>query len=160
AALAFAAAVFTRAVVQTYVIVLDENRGPVIGLSTEDFYLRENGLRLGLLDARPAQEPLAIAVVVDGFDAADRTALTSAIAGAKAQLLKASASHQIFVRDIAAASAGNRPSLIDAVIDASTSLQTADSDRRNVLAIIKRRSGDGAVEQPSRLTSALLRDHV
>src|SRR3954469_1639617 len=88
-------AMVARAEVQTYVIVLDEDRRPVIGLATEDFYLRDGGIRQGLLDAGPATLPLDIAVVVDGFAASDREALTSALAGATARLALDNPGHRM-----------------------------------------------------------------
>jgi hypothetical protein len=144
-----------RAEVQKYVTVIDSEEKPVIGLSTEDFYLREGGLRLGLLMASPASEPLEIAVVIDGFAANERTPVTSAVAAATKQLTAASPRHHMTVRDTAAGTP-----FIANVLDAAASLQTSDTDRLIVLAIVKRRAGDGNVDEPSRLTYGLLDSHV
>jgi len=154
AAAILALGVFTRAAVQSYVIVIDGDRRPVLGLSAEDFSLRDGGVKQSVDDVVPATAPLAIAVVVDGFEAADRAQLTSAIAGATARLAAASPRHRINLLD-----APGR-SLTDAIVDASRTLQDAETDRRAVIAIIKRRAGDGAVSSTSSLTSALVDDRV
>lgn len=58
-----------RMFAQKYVTVVGGEGRPVTGLGSEDFSLRDGGIRRPLQAAEPATLPLSIAVGVAGFDA-------------------------------------------------------------------------------------------
>lgn len=163
---------------QVYATVIDEARRPVVGLGSEDLVLREGGVRQVSLGAERATDPLAVAIVADGFGSADlpdlRVAfdatvaavyaggpasqvgvMTSLSSGSEVLMLtrETTGSRAAFERLV---SAGRLP-LVDAVIDASLTLRPAPTDRLIVLALIRRRADDGPVGEPYRLTDSLLR---
>jgi hypothetical protein len=63
-----------------YATVVNDQGAPVTGLSTADFALRDGGVRQAVLDASAATDPLSVAVLVDGFQPADGSAVAQAVA--------------------------------------------------------------------------------
>jgi hypothetical protein len=167
---------------QTYITVVDTERHPVVGLSAEDFAMRDGAVREPVVDVEPATAPLSVAVVVHGFDPGDRDDVTTTIAAALRTLKSADPGHQIglvetmppggpslvaltpdrsrtdaaVARLLGSLAAGSRRGFVDSLLDACQGLKSAPADRRVVLAIARRRPGDGAVTEPTRLTDAIL----
>jgi len=134
---------------QKYVTVVGLEGRPVTGLGSEDFSLRDGAVRRPVQAAEPAMQPLAIAIVIAGFEAADAGSLTKALDELRRALNTAGAGHRIDVVD-----AGAR-SFLEAALEASDLAGAASTDRRIVLALLRRRAGDGDVTKPERLTDAL-----
>ncbi len=163
---------------QIYATVVDEARKPVVGLGSEDLVLRDGGVRQVSLGAERASDPLAVAIVAEGFAPADLGDLTRAADQVAAAVQSGSPASQVGVmtslpsssavtmlsRDAPGeraafdrlVSAGRLP-FVDAVIDACLALRAAPTDRLIVLALIKRRADDGQIGEPYRLTDALMR---
>jgi len=139
---------------QKYVTVVGLEGRPVTGLGSEDFSLRDGAVRRPVQAAEPATQPLAIAVVVAGFEPADTRPVAPALAEIRRALSTAGAGHRIDVVD-----AGARP-FLDAALEASDLVGAASSDRRIVLAVVRRRDGDGDATRPERLTDALRLAHA
>jgi hypothetical protein len=137
---------------QSYVTVVDTDRRPVVGLGAEDFAMRDGAVREPVIDVERATAPLSVAVVVDGFEPGDQGAVSAALSAAARTLAAADPRHQILMPTGAD---GRRP-FVDALVDACQTLRTAPTDRRVVLAIARRRVGDGAVAQPGALSDAIL----
>jgi len=171
---------------QKYITVLDADRHPVLGLSAEDFAMRDGAVRQPVIDVEPATAPLSIAVVLEGFEAGDRTDVTAALAAMRRPLLAADAGHRLGLLDTVApggpslvdvttdrarmdaavagligpAGPAGRPAFIDALLAACQALRSAPTDRRVVVAIARRHPGDGGVSQPTRLTDAIFTGRV
>jgi hypothetical protein len=139
---------------QKYVTVVGLEGRPVTGLGSEDFSLRDGAVRRPVQAAEPATQPLAIAVVIAGFVPADTRPVAQALDEIRRALNTAGAGHRIDVVD-----PGARP-FLDAALDASDLAGAASTDRRIVLAVIRRRAGDGDVAKPERLTDALRLAHA
>jgi hypothetical protein len=137
---------------QAYITVVDTDRHPVLGLSAEDFAMRDGAVRQPVLDVEPAAAPLSVAVVVDGFEAGDAADVTAAVVGLTRAFAAVDPRHQVVM---SAAAAGGR-SFVERLLDACQSLRSASTDRRVVLAIARRGPGDGAVSDPARLSDAIL----
>jgi hypothetical protein len=137
---------------QTYVTVLDTDRRPVVGLGEEDFAMRDGGVREHVISVEPATAPLSIALVVDGFEPGDQPAVSAAIAAATRRLTAADPRHQV----VGPSSDGGSAAFVDALTAACASLRTAPTDRRVVLALVRRHAGDGAVAKPGALSDAIL----
>ena len=134
---------------QKYVTVVGLEGRPVTGLGSEDFSLRDGAVRRPVQAAEPAAQPLAIAIVLAGFDAEDARSVTTALDEIRRALKTGGAGHRVEIVE-----AAGRP-LVDAVLEAADSVSAAPTDRRVVLAIVRRRAGDDEVAQPERLTDAL-----
>lgn len=134
---------------QKYVTVVGLEGRPVTGLGSEDFSLRDGGVRRPVQAAEPATQPLAIAVVIAGFETADAGSVAKAVDEIRRAVNTAGAGHRIDVVD-----AGAR-SFLEAALEASDLAAAASTDRRIVLALVRRRAGDGDVTKPERLTDAL-----
>ena len=161
-----------------YATVLNERDQPVRGLQSADLVLRDGGVRQGSVDAQPASEPLAVAVVIYGFDAADVVSIRPSIDDAARKLRMGNPATQVglvgaepnvvmFGGDVTAwAVAVNAtsttpaaPSVVDAIIKASQALAAAPPDRRTVIAIVK--AGEAkTIDRPERLTQSLAAGRV
>jgi hypothetical protein len=105
-----------------------------------------------VVDVEPATAPLAVAVVLEGFEAGDQADVTAALAGVTRALAAADTRHQV----LAPSGADGRRTLIERVVDACQALRSVPTDRRAILAILRRHPGDGAVQEPARLGDAIL----
>ena len=162
----------------TYATVLNERDQPVRGLQSADLVLRDGGVRQGIVDAQPAIEPLAVALVIDGFDAAALTSIRPAVDDAVRKLRTANPATQIglvgaepnvvmFGGDATAwaaavdatATTPAAPSVVDAIIKASQALAAAPPDRRTVIAIVKA-GGAKTIERPERLVTSVAAGRV
>lgn len=162
----------------TYATVLNEEDRPVRGLQSADLVLRDGGVRQGIVDAEPAREPLAVAVVVYGFDAAELTSLRPAIGEAARKLRTSNPATQVGLisaapnvvmigADEAASSetlvtlatTPSAPTMIDAILRGVDALASAPPDRRTVIAVVKARDAATA-ERPERVSSAVDANHI
>ena len=134
---------------QKYVTVVGLEGRPVTGLGSEDFSLRDGAVRRPVQGAEPAAAPLAIEIVLAGFDAEDAGSVTPALDEIRRALKTGAASHRVEIVE-----ASGRP-LVDAVLEAADSTSAAPTDRRVVVAIVRRRAGDGEIAHPERLTDGL-----
>jgi hypothetical protein len=162
---------------QIYATVLNGAKAPVTGLGTSDFVLREAAMRLGVLNAVPATDPLSVAIVVNGVDAAGLPAVRAAIEnlvrtiternpGSRLGVVSRSDSPTPLVTmltaDAAAIEAALRPGAggsqeaIDSVIAACDALRDAPADRRTVLAIIRPQAGDAREGSRARLIDVII----
>jgi hypothetical protein len=159
---------------QVYAIVVDSDGWPVRGLSAEDFSLRDGSVRQAVLGVEPATNPVWTAVVVRGFDRAEFPAVRRAIealakntrtgaAGSRTGVMRAAASGSTWTEVTpemsdaawdALLSASSGP-VIDAIGGACAALRGAPTDRRAVVTILKRRSGDAPVKLNGLLTDEL-----
>jgi len=162
---------------QIYATVLNGAKAPVTGLGTSDFVLREAAMRLGVLNAVPATDPLSVAIVVSSVDAGGLPEVRAAIGnlvrtisernpGSRFGLLSRSDSPKPLVTmltgdaaQIEAAlgsGAGGTRDAIDSVIAACDALREAPADRRTVLAIIRPQTGDAPEGSRARLVDAIV----
>lgn len=142
---------------QIYVSAVDNKGAPVTGLTIGDFVVKEDGQEREVLDVKPADAPLHIAVLID--DSAGATEATSYLRDGLAAMLERLRGKA----EIALITVGERPTvlsqytrdteqltqlvrrifprnnagayLIDAVVDASRGLAKRETDRRVILAI-------------------------
>jgi VWFA-related protein len=142
---------------QVYVSVVDSRGAPITGLTAADFVVREDGATRELLDARPAEEPLTVALLIDDSEATrDATVyLREGLAGFLERLQGKG--------EVALITTGERPTvlaaysakmdelqqhvkrifprpgagayLLDAIIDASRGLARRESVRRTIVAV-------------------------
>jgi hypothetical protein len=178
-AVAAAAAVGAQGTLaQIYATVLNEQDGPVRGLQSADLVLRDGGIRQGVVDAVPAREPLAVAVVVFGFGAGELVDVERAIDQGVRALRAQNPATQVGLvgADFGAtmitpgqtdwhasldrlASAPAGPSFVDAVIAGCDVLKAAPPDRRVVLGIVETH-GAADINRPDRLSAAVNAGHV
>jgi hypothetical protein len=163
---------------QIYATVLNEQDGPVRGLQSADLVLRDGGIRQGVVDAVPATEPLAVAVVVFGFGAGELVDVERAIDQGVRALRAQNPATQVGLvgADSRAtmitpgqtdwhasldrlASAPAEPSFVDAVIAGCDVLKAAPPDRRVVLGIVETH-GAADINRPERLSAAVNAGHV
>jgi VWFA-related protein len=142
---------------EIYVSVLDNKGAPVTGLTTTDIAVREDGTVREVLEVKPAEEPLHIALLIDDSAAASE---------ATQQLRDGLAAFLERVRgkaEIALITVGDRPTvlapytrdteqltqrvrrifprtnagayLLDAIVDASRGLAKRESPRKVILAL-------------------------
>jgi hypothetical protein len=163
---------------QTYATVLNEQGGPVRGLQAADLVLRDGGIRQGVVEAVPAKEPLAIAVVVVGFGAGELVGVEHAIdqgvralraenpatqvglvgAGSSTTMIAPGQTDwQASLDRLASAAAG--PSFIDAIIAGCDALNAAPPDRRVVIGMVETH-GAADINRPDRLSIAVNAGHV
>jgi VWFA-related protein len=89
-----------------YVSAVDRQGAPVTGLTAADFTVKEDGVTREVLDAKPATEPLQIAVVID--DSAAASDATSFMRDALAAFLERMRGHA----QIALVTIGERPTVL------------------------------------------------
>jgi hypothetical protein len=161
---------------QIYATVVNGDKAPVTGLGTADFVLREAAMRLGVLNAVPATDPLSVAIVVSGVDAAGLPAVRVAIEnlvrtiternpGSRIGIVSRSDSPRPVVTMLTAdatameaafqARAGGSHDAIDAIVAACDALRDAPPDRRTVLAFIRPQSDDAPQGSRTRLVDAI-----
>jgi hypothetical protein len=162
---------------QIYATVVNDAKAPVTGLGTADFVLREGGTRLGVLNAVPAIDPLSVAIVVSGVDAAGLPPVRAAIEnlvrtiaerspGSRLGLVSRTDSPRPLVTMLTAdataieavlrAGAGSSQDAIDGIVAACDALRDAPADRRTVLAIIRPQTGDVPSGSRARLIDAIV----
>src|SRR5579871_2681288 len=137
---------------QVYATVVSDAKSPVTGLSAGDFVLRDGGVRIGVLGAVPADDPISLAIVVAGFGREHtddvRAAVTSAVQPIRQRqpaspigIVEDATVRMLIGPDwsmtIDAALTGER-SAIDGVVLACQALRDAPPDRRTVLLIVNR----------------------
>lgn len=159
---------------QVYAVVVDGDGYPVRGLSAEDFSLRDGSVRQAVLGAEPATNPVWIAVVAQGFNAADLPQVRAAIEAIASTTRKGPAgSHLGVMRPASATSSwidlasglsaadwqslvdGPAPPVLDAIGQAAVALRQAPTDRRAVVLLIKRSASSALVESRGLLTDQL-----
>jgi len=159
---------------QVYAIVVDTDGWPVRGLSAEDFSLRDGSVRQAVLSVEPATNPVWTAVVVRGFDREEWPAVRRAIetlakttkngaSGSRTGVMRAASTGSVWtevtpeVTDAAweAMFSAASGSILDAIGEASAALRNAPTDRRAVVAILKRRNDDAVVKSNGLLTDSL-----
>ena len=167
---------------QSFVTVVDTENRPVLGLGSEDFSLRDGAVRQPIVAVEPAVAPLAVAVVLDGFEASDAPAVTQAITQIVQHLAQADPAHQVggltgagstrairplTARDVAgyvatrlAPGTAGAPSVTDALADGCRVLANAPSERRAVIGLLRRRQDRLSVPTASSLTDAMLLSKV
>jgi hypothetical protein len=122
---------------QRYVTVIDADGRPVLGLSHEDFALKDGGVRRPIVSVEPATAPISAVVVVRGFAAADANEIAKAIDALKA--VRASTPGSPALQVTMASSETQDTSTIPAAIDEAARSQVSDGfDRRMVLSIVRR----------------------
>jgi hypothetical protein len=173
-----AARAATPAQGQIYVTVVDTDGRPVTGLGSEDFSMREGAVRQPVLDAEPAIAPLSVAIVIDGFDAGDAPDVGRAVDAAARALRARDPNHRVSLLTGDAAAdhrlspvasdqpgvqavvarlvIGSRGGLIARVAAACLALEDAPTDRRVVLAIVRRRGDEAEMAETVRMTDAVL----
>ena len=142
---------------QVYVSVLDDRGAPLTGLTTTDFVVREDGALREVIEVRPADAPLTVAVLIDDSEAS-RDATTHLRDGLVALLERLHGKAEIALITI-----GDRPTvlspytkdtaqlqqlvrrifprsnsgayLLDAIQDASQGLAKREADRPTILAL-------------------------
>ena len=162
---------------EIYVTVVNEDRHPVRGLGSEDFSLRDGGQRRNVLDAAAATNPLAVAIVVEGFEPADTAAVRATINEFVMQVGHGPDGSRFGVVGSAESPAGEvlmlaagqpasdldarltlpRGSLVGGIVRGARALEEARSDRRVVLAIVRRSTDEPRAAAPYQATDALLR---
>ena len=159
---------------QVYAVVVDGDGYPVRGLSAEDFSLRDGSVRQAVLGAEPATNPVWIAIVAQGFKAADLPQVRAAIEAIASTTRKGPAgSHLGVMRPASATSSwidlasdlsdadwqslvdGPAPAVLDAIGQAAVALRQAPTDRRAVVLLIKRSSSSALVEPHGLVTDQL-----
>jgi hypothetical protein len=162
---------------QTYVTVITDDEMPVTGLHSSDVVLRDGGVRQSVLDVEAASEPLSIAVVIDGFEAADVPDLARALDDAakilrednprteivlrsgdprSSSLTRRLAAGDVALRGFLRVAVDVTAPIAEAVASACEALKNAPTDRRVVLLFVGRRPAEDA-NRPERLTDALFR---
>jgi VWFA-related protein len=91
---------------EVYVSAVDRQGAPVTGLTAADFIVKEDGAAREVLDAKPATDPLQIAVVID--DSAAATDATSFMRDGLAAFLERMRGHA----EIALVTIGERPTVL------------------------------------------------
>lgn len=91
---------------EIYVSAVDRQGAPVTGLTAADFTVKEDGAAREVLDAKPATEPLQIAVLID--DSAAATDATSFMRDGLAAFLERMRGHA----EIALVTIGERPTVL------------------------------------------------
>jgi VWFA-related protein len=142
---------------EVYVSVLDKRGAPVTDLTPADFLVKEDGRQREVLDVRPADKPLQIALLVDDSEAA--TEATSHLREGLAAFLE----RMHGKAEIALITIGERPTvvaqyskdteqlkqrtgrifprsgagayLLDGIMDASRGLQKREAERPVILAV-------------------------
>jgi hypothetical protein len=164
---------------QIYATVVDDVRRPVEGLGSEDVVLRDGGVRQVSLAVDRATDPLAIAIVVEGFEPGDASDLRRALdafartiraanaasevglltragpAGRQVVMLTADAPHVDSA--LAELTAPGPGTIVESVADACLAVRAAPTDRLVVLALVRRHPADGTLSQTERLTDTLFR---
>jgi len=176
-AAATAGVVVAQGRAEIYVTVVNEDRHPVRGLGSEDFSLRDGGQRRTVLGAVPASDPFAVAIVVEGFGAADAPAVRGAINEFVMQLGHGPDGSRFGVVGSAESPAGEvlmlaagqpaadlvsrlslpRGSLVGGIARGARALEDARTDRRVVLAMVRRTADEPRAAAPYQATDALLR---
>ena len=162
---------------QTYATVLNEQGGPVRGVQAADLVLRDGGIRQGVVDAVPAREPLAIAVVVFGLGAgelvevehvidqsvrtlrAENPATQVGLVGAGSSTTMIAPGQTDWQASLDRLASAASPNFIDAVIAGCDALSAAPPDRRVVLGIAETH-GAADINRPDRLSIAVTAGHV
>jgi hypothetical protein len=134
---------------QKYVTVVGLEGRPVTGLGSEDFSLRDGAVRRPVQAAEPAAQPLAMAVVLAAFEDGDAPTVGRAVDELRRAVKSAGTGHRVEI-----VNAGTRP-FLEAALEAADLVAAPATDRRVVLAIVRRRPGDGDIPQPERLVDAL-----
>lgn len=130
---------------QRYVTVVDADGRPVLGLSHEDFALKDGGVRRPIVTVEPATAPIAVKVVARGFSSAEMADVTKAIAALQSTRASTPDSPVLYVAAPDSDDRQDLGTLPDAIAQAAAA-QVADGfDRRMVLALVRRTASDNTI---------------
>ena len=130
---------------QRYVTVVDADGRPVLGLSHEDFALKDGGVRRPIVNVEPATAPISAVVLVRGFAPADANEIAKAIDALKAARASTPNSPALQVT-MASSDSQDSLTLPAAIEDAGRSQVSDGFDRRMVLSIVHRGANEDRLD--------------